>query len=60
MTEYIIKTDDEMEARRITKSLHMALFIFQLLRNTKLCDADGKKVSDLIDEYSIDIDDLIE
>jgi hypothetical protein len=68
----IFKTKNEKEAKRIVKSLDMALFIWRLRNNVRRQyeDADfecekafgliNDSINDLLYEYSIVIDDLIE
>lgn len=57
---------DEKEINRLARSLDMASFIFQLTHNSRkyYFDEDGEKawqrVLDLLEEYNINIDDLIE
>lgn len=59
-------SDEEKEIKRLSKSLDMALFIFQLRHNSRkyYFDEDGEKawqrVCDLLEEYNINIDDIIE
>lgn len=63
-----IKTTDPMEAKRLVKSTDMACFIWQLVHNGwrdfKHTDYDYEpawtKIHELLNEYSIDIDDLVE
>ena len=56
----IFTTEDEMEAKRMTKALDMALFIWQLQHNCTLTKKDNKIINELLEKYSINIDDLIE
>lgn len=65
--EHIFKTNDSEEAKRIIKSLDMASAIFtikELIRNEiKYHDKDYEdlqsKVFDILEQYNIDIDDLL-
>ena len=62
------KAEEETEAKRIAKSTDMALFIWQLVHNGwrewKHTDYDYQpawdKIHELLDEYNIIPDDLIE
>lgn len=66
--EVIFKTDDPIEAKRLAKATDMALFIHDLVINGwkefKHSDYDyepaWEKIGKLLDEYKINIDDLIE
>jgi len=63
-----ISTTDEPEAKRLVKSTDMAMFIWELKHNGwrefKHTDYDYQKawnkINEMLDEYNIDIDDLIE
>jgi hypothetical protein len=63
-----ISTTDEQEAKRLVKSTDMAMFIWELKHNGwrefKHTDYDYQKawnkINEMLDEYNIDIDDLIE
>jgi len=67
------KSNDEKEINRIVKSLDMACFIFQLTNNTKKSFFDDgetaynqavedvfNRIYEMLEEYNINIDDLIE
>lgn len=62
------KSDDPQEIKRLTKSLDMASFIWELVHNGwrdfKHTDYDYQpswdKISELLNDHNIDIDDLIE
>lgn len=66
--EVIFKTEDEKEIRRLAKSNDMANFIWELVHNGwrefKHTDYDYEKawskINELLEEYGIDIEDLIE
>jgi hypothetical protein len=66
--KFIIESDDEMEIKRILKSNDMALFIWELQHNAwrdfKHTDYDYEKawdkINQLLDEFKINVDDLIE
>ena len=61
-------TDDPVEAKRLAKAWDMALFIWELVHNGwrdfKHTDYEyekaWEKINDLLGEYNIKIDDLIE
>lgn len=63
-----IESDDVTEIKRIAKSHDMACFIFQLKHNAwrsfKNTDYDYQiawnRINELLEEYKIDIDDLID
>lgn len=65
--KYIFKTKDPIEAKRIYKADELALFIWELVHNGwrefKGTDYDYQpawnKINRLLDEYNINIDDLI-
>ena len=62
------ESKEPQEIKRLTKSTDMALFIWQLVHNGwrdfKHTDYDYEKawnkIHELLDEYNIDIDDLID
>lgn len=62
------ESNDEKEIKRLIKSTDMALFIWELLHNGwrefKHSDYDYEpawnKINSLLEEYNINIDDLIE
>ena len=64
----IFESEDDKEIKRLAKSTDMALFIAELVNNGwrdfKHTDYDyGKawnKINELLTEFSIDIDDLID
>lgn len=64
----ILKTDDAMEAKRLVKANDMASFIWELVNNGwrdfKHTDYDyhpaWDKISTLLEEYNINIEDLTE
>lgn len=64
----IFKSDDPMEIKRIAKSTDMAMFIWELVHNGwrefKHEDYDYQKswdkIHELLKEYDININDLIE
>jgi len=66
--KFKIETKDPMEAKRLSKADDMAGFIWELVNNGwrefKHTDYDypkaWSKIHDLLDEYSLDIDDLWE
>ena len=66
--EVIFKSSDPSEIKRLSKSEDMALFIWELVHNGwrefKHTDYDYEKawakIYDLLEEYNVDIDDLIE
>jgi hypothetical protein len=68
--EFTITTDDNTEAKRLAKSLDMASFIFELAKNTRKAlsynehddyeEAIWDRIYQMLEEYSIDINDLIE
>lgn len=56
----VFESDDEQEIKRIAKSTDMALFIFHLVCNSRIEDEGTiQLINQLMNEYSIDIDDLI-
>jgi hypothetical protein len=65
--EVIFKSDDPKETKRLSKANDMASFIWELTHNGwrefKHTDYDYQKswdkINKLLDEYGIDIDDLI-
>ena len=62
----IFETDDQMEIKRIAKSLDMACFIFELKNNafrkfeSEEADAIFDEISKLLAQFKIDIEDLID
>jgi len=68
--EFTVTTKDAMEAKRLAKSLDMASFIFELIYNTRKDlsyvehddyeEAVWDRIHQMLEEYSIDINDLIE
>lgn len=68
--EFTVTTDDQVEARRFLKSMDMASFIFELAHNTRKAlshndhddyeEAIWDRIYQLLDDYGIDINDLIE
>ena len=56
------ETDDYIEAKRLTKATDMALFIYQLVLGD--CHRDEEiskeKILELLDNYHINIDDILE
>ena len=58
----IFKTDDPIEIKRLSKATDLAMFVWSLIRN-ELKDNNSIShgtIMDLLDSYSIDIDDLVE
>lgn len=54
-------TKDQKEINRLSKSLDMACFIFELTQNTDYDEPiPWSRVNDLRDQFGINIDDLIE
>ena len=57
-------SEDEKEIKRIVKSTDMALFIWELVHNgwrqLEGHEQAWAKIHELLDQYGIDIDDLIE
>lgn len=61
-------SEEDLEIRRLAKSQDMALFIWELVHNGwrefKHTDYDYQKswdkIHQLLDDYNIDIDDLVE
>ena len=68
--KFTIETEDETEAKRLSKSLDMALFIFQITHNLKFIDKGGsysdavndvfEAINNELTNYSIDIEDLVQ
>ena len=68
--KFTIETEDETEAKRLAKSLDMALFIFQIKHNLKFIDKGGsysdavndvfEAINNELTNYSIDIEDLVQ
>jgi hypothetical protein len=67
MATFTVTTNDPSEAKRLAKADDMAAFIWQLVHNGwrdfKHTDYDYEKawgkIHELLDEYSINIDDLM-
>lgn len=55
-----IKSKDDKEINRLVKSLDMACFLFELLHNSKLDEESHNKVHYLVEEFGINIDELID
>ena len=68
--KFTIETEDETEAKRLAKSLDMALFIFQITHNLKFIDKGGsysdavndvfEAINNELNKRSIDIEDLVQ
>ena len=66
--EFNVKTTDEKEAKRLLKSTDMACFIFELVNNgwREFAETDydyqkaWAKINELLEEYQINIDELID
>jgi len=58
----IFESEDPKEIKMMSKAHDMSFFLFELINNSRdsFSEKGWKKILELMDEYSIDIDDLTE